>query len=289
MKPSSFSYDSMGTSWEITIWDKINPTPLKKIQTEITSLSNDFNNTYSRFEEKSLVSKISKKSGRHKVPAGFMNMLVLYKDLFESTGGKVNPLVGKTLEDLGYDKNYSLKPKGKISQVPNLNTVSIIDSGTIETRIPLLFDFGALGKGYFVDIIKEILLKQNLRHFLINGSGDMYYMGEKPITAGLEHPNDSTKVIGVKTMTTGALCASANNRRRWGKFTHTIDPLTLNTEHEIIATWVASEKAAIADALATALFFVSPERLRGKYDFEYLMLNKNYRVKTSKDFNAKLY
>jgi thiamine biosynthesis lipoprotein len=216
-------------------------------------------------------------------------MLSIYKDLYELSGSKLNPLVGKTLSDMGYDENYTLKQKSKISPVPSLNNALIIDNRTIKTAKPLLFDFGALGKGYFVDKVSNFLKTQKIKRFMVNGSGDIFYQGNEHIRAGLEHPVDPTKVIGLLNMKTGALCASANNRRAWRNFTHTINPQTLNSNHDILATWVYSQCTAIADALATALFMTPPEKYEDKYKFEYLILNNEFKVKKSEGFEVELF
>ena len=284
----SFNYESMGTHFEITVWDKIPKSKFDSIKKEIIKQSYEFDNTYSRFKPGSLVSKISKQRGRIKVPSDFIEMLRLYLDLYEPSEHKLNPLIGSALSDMGYDADYTLSAKQKISKVPDLKTVKILSKQSIQITTPLLFDFGALGKGYFVNKVSEFLKKQNVRRFLVNGSGDIYYQGNTPIKAGLEHPGNSTKIIGVVDMKTGAMCASSTNRRKWRNVHHIIDPTTLKPASEIIATWVVCKNAALADALATALFFVPPDNF-SNYEFEYLLLNREYKVKKSRRFNAVLY
>lgn len=290
MNAASFNYESMGTHFEITIWDIIDKEKFDKLRDEIVVASDRFDLTYSRFKPNSLISKISKTSGKFFVPLDFTKMLKLYMDLYKPSDSTINPLVGQALVNSGYDENYSLKNKNKRSKVPDLlKSVEIINSTTIRTKTPLLFDFGALGKGYFVDKIASYLNRQGIQRFLVNGSGDIFYQGDTPIKVGLEHPNDSSKVIGVIKMTTGAMCASASNRRKWGKFHHIVDPRTAAPADEIIATWVVSEKCAFSDALATCLFFVDPSNFKSKYKFEYLILNKKMKVKHSEDFDAELF
>lgn len=290
MSATSFNYESMGTHFEITIWDLIGKDEFDRLKSEIIKSSQMFDKTYSRFRQDSLVSKIAETSGKFFVPLDFTKMLQMYFDLYEISERTLNPLVGQFLEDLGYDKNYSLKRKGKLSKIQDLlESVEIIDLTTIETKKPLLFDFGALGKGYFVDKIANYLNEHGIERFLVNGSGDIYYKGREPIQVGLEHPNDASKVIGSIDMTTGAMCASAGNRRKWGKFHHIIDPRTLTSADEIIATWVIADNAALSDALATCLFFVAPENFEPKYKFEYLILNKDMKVKRSRGFSAELF
>lgn len=290
MKPQSFSYESMGTWWEISIWDSIDKKKFDQLKAEINRSSELFDKTYSRFKPNSLVSKIAATSGKFFVPLDFTKMLSWYIDLYKLSDKTINPLIGQVLADAGYDDNYSFKAKSKIPKAFDLlKSVSIIDSTTIKTSRPLLFDFGALGKGYFVDKIAAFLKRKGIKRFLVNGSGDIYYQGEDSIKVGLEHPKDASKVIGTVDMTTGTMCASAGNRRKWEKFHHIIDPRTAKPADEILATWVMSDKCVLSDALATCLFFVPPDNLEREYKFEYLILNKEMKVKRSDGFVAELF
>jgi thiamine biosynthesis lipoprotein len=301
------SYESMGTSWEISIWDEISDEELKIIKKEVFEMSDNFDNTYSRFIRSSLVWKIAESAGVYEVPKDFVNMLKMYMDFYEPCQKKLNPLIGFTISDLGYDDVYSLKEKADIRPTPDLfETVEILEgleghlsSFKIKTAQPVLFDFGALGKGYFVDKISDYLKNKGIKRFLVNGSGDIYYSGgadkeEKiPITVGLEHPSDQTKVIGTTEIKEGSMCASGTNRRKWGEYHHVIDPLTARstpTEQGIIAVWVIAHSATLADALASCLFFVQPERLIEKgFVFEYVIMNADNLIKKSEGWKGGLF
>jgi thiamine biosynthesis lipoprotein len=291
MKPFSFNYESMGTEWSVSIWDSIDKQLFQSLQEEIISASKEFDNTYSRFKESSLVSQISNKTCIVSVPADFVEMLRIYIKLYHLSDKKFTPLVGTVLEDLGYDKTYSLVEKGTVHPVTDLDkAVTIIDDKTIKLHTPSLFDFGALGKGYFVEKIKLVLLSKKIKKFLVNGSGDVSYVGNGvPITVGLEHPMVNSKIIGSVEMLNGSMCSSGSNRRSWGKHHHIIDPDSLTSTTEIIASWVIAESATISDALATALFLVPPEYFQKEFQFEYLLLNKNMKVKRSQGFTATLF
>ncbi len=291
MTPRAFAYASMGTIWTITIWDPIDEEHFSRLAREIPSRSRAFGKTYSRFDRSSLVWSLTERRGTVEVPADLVEMLRLYELLYRASGGKCTPLVGFALRDLGYDERYSLTPKETVSPVPPLpDALRIVDDTHIELRQSVLLDLGALGKGYFVDRIADLLAAEGVRRFLVDGSGDVYYRGDgQPLRAGLEHPGDPTKAIGVFTITEGALCGSAGNRRRWRQYHHTIDPHTLRSPEEVIATWAYAGTAALADGLATCLFFAEPEAIEGLPPFEYCVLNREYRVRRSRGFAAELF
>lgn len=287
---SDFSFKALGTGWHITIWDEISKEDFEVLEKNIIEMVSEFEKTYSRFIQTSLVSKIAEEKGLYTVPPDFMEMLKMYMILYPLSQKKLNPLIGFTISDLGYDADYSLTPKDSIRKTPDLfETIKIINENEIETTEPVLFDFGALGKGYAVDKVTNFLKNKGFKKFMVDGSGDIYYCGEEKIRVGLEDPEDKTKVIGAIYMNTGAMCASGTNRRKWREYHHVIDPSTSLSTKGIVATWVISDSTALSDALASCLFFVSPEELSQKFKFEYCIMNEERKIKSSPGFNAEFF
>ncbi len=289
--PHRFSYESMGTTWAVTIWDDIDVSRIEEMKHHIVEQSTAFDQTYSRFIKTSLIWSLTEKRGIVEVPRDLTAMLRLYEKLNMLSDGKCNPLVGFAISDMGYDADYSLKPKETIRSVPDFQkAIRIVDDTHIELFESVLIDLGALGKGYFVDIITAFLHKNGVKRFLVDGSGDMFYKGDgQPLRVGLEHPGDATKVIGVIELQDGAMCGSGSNRRKWDKYHHTIDPFSLTSPQDVIATWVIADSAAVADGLATCLFLAEPKRFEKDLRFEYCILNKDYKLKRSAGFAAELF
>ena len=87
--------------------------------------------------------------------------------------------------------------------------------------------------------------------------------GPLPVDVGLEHPYDPARAIGIVSLGAGALCASAANRRAWGDgLHHVLDGTTGAPVRTVVASWAMAASAMVADALATALFFVDGSRLQ---------------------------
>jgi len=276
----------MGSVWKITLWDHVTP----EIREAIIQQARSFEDTYSRFKKTSWLSSLTNHMGIVKIPRDFFEILIFYKKLYTLSEKKCTPLIGSVLDDLGYDREYSLIAKKNISEPPDFDeAVAIIDESTIELKKNVSFDIGAIGKGYVIDIISNFLRIQGCERFLVDGSGDLLYQGKgEEIRVGLEDPKDFEKSIGVVTLPDGALCGSGGNRRAWGVYHHIVDPLSLDSPKNILATWVRARSALLADGLATALFLCDPENFLKDFSFEYCILNDDYRVKRSAGFSAEL-
>lgn len=283
-----FSFESIGTSWQIEIHDEISKEKFLSLKEDVFIFLKEFINTYSRFEKNSLISKISRLEGKYKFPESSKKLFSVYKSLYDLTGGLVTPLIGDTLSSAGYDSKYSLKPKKRILS-PQKWEVMSFKYPILKTKKPITLDFGACGKGYAIDRIVEIIKKNKVKSFLINGGGDLYLSNIPEAKIGLENPLNTKQVIGVCHINDKSICASALNRRKWGTYSHIINPKTLKSPTEILATWVISKNAIIADAISTALFLVNPKKLERKFNFEYLILFSNLTIKKSVNFPAEIY
>ena len=282
----SLHFDAIGTPWHIETAELL---PLA-VQNSVSGLIERFDLTWSRFRDDSLVTRISRTTGTWVFPAEAGLMFSLYRTLYDATDGAVTPLVGRALENLGYDRNYSLRPTGVTASVPRWDDTFQWDGHTLTTHTPTLLDVGAAGKGYLVDLVATALTEAGITEFVIDASGDIVHAGAAPIRVALEHPRDPTKAIGVLELRDGALCASSTSRRAWGDgLHHIIDPVTGLPTSEVIATWVRAADGLTADGLSTALFFVDAARLTGSFDFTFARMFSDGRVEHSPDCEGELF
>ncbi len=286
MYPHSISFDAIGTHWKIDALEALSGEVERAIHERIEK----FDQAYSRFRSDSLVTKMADEGGTFTLPADAGPLFGLYETLYRTTQGAFTPLIGNVLSDAGYDASYSLAPKS-IRPIEMWDDAITYSFPEITIKKGTLLDFGAGGKGYLVDLVADVLRSYHISSYCIDAGGDMRYEDEQatPLRVGLEHPLDTTKAIGVATLTNQCIAGSAGNRRAWGEYHHIIDPSTLRPTVDVSATWVIAKTALVADALATCLFFVAPESLADEYKFEYLILDKEMRVKRSVHFPAELF
>lgn len=283
---SSVRFDAIGTQWQVDTGRPLEPSVLALIEERVEA----FDLAYSRFRADSLVTRFAREPGTEEFPDDAALLFDLYDRLFALSDGAVTPLVGRSLEQLGYDRDYSLARKGEPSVPPNWATTVSRTGHTLTTTEPTLIDVGAAGKGYLVDLVGGVLRANGVERFVIDASGDLLASGGETVRIALEHPFDPTLAIGVATITDRSLCASGSNRRVWGEgLHHILDGRTGVPTGDIISTWAIADTALEADGLATALFFTDPARLAERFHFSFVRLFASGRADVATNFPGELF
>ncbi len=248
----------------------------------------DFDTAYSRFRDDSLVARVATGPGEYEFPDDVVEFVELYKRLYDATNGAMSPLVGSSLSVLGYDKDYSLHA-GQPVAAPDWK-VTKWSGRILTTTQPVLLDFGAVGKGYLVDEVAEILEARGVADYVIDASGDVRHRGDDVQTIGLENPFDPLMVIGAAKVQSASLCASATNRRRWSDgLHHVVDARTGESTRDIVATWAVANSTALADGIATGLFFADAKQLEAVGSFEYVRMFADGHIEYSDGFVGELF
>ncbi len=278
--------------------ETLNPEMVLSVLRDVRERIEHFDQTYSRFRADSMVTQISQRAGSYMFPIDAIPLMAFYRELYDATNGAVTPLIGNVLSDAGYDAQYSLIEKPMTSPKA-WDDVMVWNPAACEltVREPVLLDFGAAGKGYCVDIVANILQTHGIGSFLIDAGGDICHRsgdGSRQSDGGrtkigLENPSDTSQVIGIAIIANQSICGSAGNRRRWGRFHHTIDPRTLESPNELAAVWVVAPSTMLADGVTTALQFTLPEHLACLGTFEYAVLDPRHRVMSSSNFPGEFF
>ena len=284
--PEDFRFDGIGTRWEIST-----PRPLDAgVRARLLAVVERYDGDWSRFRSDSTVSAMAREPGRYELPAEAADLGRLYRSLYDITGGAMTPLIGGSLERLGYDAAYSLRPAGSALPAPRWEDVLAWEGNVLTTSAPLVLDIGAAGKGQLVDLLASELRSCGVDSFVIDASGDLLHRGPDPVSVALEQPYDPARAIGTVPLAGGALCASASNRRAWGDgLHHVLDGTTGLPVSTAVATWTMAESTMVADALATALFFVPGSELERSFDFSWLTVFSDGSAAYSAGFEGTLF
>lgn len=246
-----FTFDTIGSRfWIEDLAGKQIPVTVQK---QITAYVNAFDDKYSRFKPGSLVSELAANGTLHNPPSELIAMLALGKLLYDATNGVFNVTVGAALSGFGYGSKHTgdkvfANPWGAITW----------SKKTVKVPKGLVLDFGGLGKGWLIDRIAEILRKNGIKRFIVNGGGDLYIQNTQPVEFALEDPLAEGKVLQTVRITQGALAGSNTLKRSWDSHGvrkhHIINPKTGDSsDGDTIASYVLADSAVIADSLATVL------------------------------------
>ena len=282
---ATWEFEAIGTRWRIDTAEDLPGDARAAVDWVVGA----FDSAWSRFRADSLVSLLARGGGPVPAPPDAAAMLEAFEELSLATSGAVNPLVGASLERLGYDATYSLRSGEPLAAPTDWSTRVRWRGGRLALDEAAMVDVGALGKGRLVDVVARTLEPWIGGVAAIDASGDLLISGATQRIA-LEHPFDAKRAIGVWEVTDAALCASATNRRAWGDgLHHVLDARTGVPVRAVAATWVVADTAMRADAIATALFFDGGAELAHRWGAEWVRMLTNGRVEWSNGCSAELF
>jgi len=138
------------------------------------------------------------------------------------------------------------------------NEISNLSEGAFSPNDAKGFDFSAIGKGYAIDKIAELMEKNGVNNYFIEIGGEIRAKGLKfseEWIFGIERPTNSKKspYIAFNVPSKGISIATSGEYREpnhiWGK-----------GPRDLISVTVATSDAASADAWATALYVLGKEK-----------------------------
>lgn len=130
----------------------------------------------------------------------------------------------------------------------------------------LKINLGSLAKGFIIDRVVDFLVSENVKSGNVNAGGDMRIFGNnKPAKIGIQHPrkerNETIEILHVENR---AVVTSGDYERFFeidGKrYHHILNPNTGYPVEHTVSVTVIAPSALWADAYATALFLMKPDK-----------------------------
>jgi len=154
-------------------------------------------------------------------------------------------LIRKALTKVGYQK----------IQLLDSNRVFLPEKG-------MSIGFGGIGQGYAVDRLRNLLIKNGIRNFVVNSSGDIYANGKRADGSdwkiGVADPFNKEEVNRWLNVDQKAVVTSGNYEKYFEfegrRYAHIINPKTGWPTQGIMSATVISPYTEVADAMATAIF-----------------------------------
>lgn len=197
----------------------------------------------SRFREDSEISAVNRAGGRPvTVSALFLELLEVALTAARATGGAVDPTLGRTLSELGYDRTFRQLPAdGPAPRVTVRRQVDWrvvqVDRATSSVRLPagVELDLGATAKAHAADRAAAAAASATGAPLLLSLGGDLATAGPAPeegwavrIAEDSAAPTDADGPVVV--VHSGGLATSSTTVRTWSRggqaLHHLLDPWT---------------------------------------------------------------
>ncbi len=146
--------------------------------------------------------------------------------------------------------------------------ILLADDKAILAKTGMVIDLGGISKGYAVDRVVTILRQEGISSGIVDAGGDLRVFGDKPDgrkwAIGIRDPVRAGSIAKTIYINEGAVATSGNYERcfiRDGKrYHHIFNPLTGYPANGCISVTIIAKEALVADALATGIFVLGPEK-----------------------------
>jgi thiamine biosynthesis lipoprotein len=164
----------------------------------------------------------------------------------------------------------------------------VLDNGQLTIPRDYVLDLGAVGKGYALDVLAEVLEERDtVTGATISLGGSVLTYGSKPDGTpwyvGVVNPHDSSKQLGVLSLR-GRWCVSTSgDYERYVEvdgrhYHHILDPATgYPGESDVKSVTILSRNGFLSDALSTACFLLGSReglKLASQYEAEALFVTE---------------
>ena len=188
---------------------------------------------------------------------------------FDISVGSLSRLWGFHSEDLRVPEPEEIREALRFVGLDKIR----VHTDRLEVPEGMELDWGAIAKGYGIDLAARSLIDLGIERGFINAGGDIFCWGTNPRglpwQVGIKHPRDNG-FLGVLSLTGQGAATTGDYQRffiRDGvRYHHVFDPRTGRPARGKQSVTVAGPQASLCDALSTALFVSeSPEEIMLDY------------------------
>ena len=263
---------AQGTTYGIKLWkkdDKVSQSLKQEIDNELQRIDK----LISGYRDDSKIERFNQQKVANtpiKLDKEIIALLNKSADVYKKSSHCFDPTVKPLFQLWGFDKKQLHIPTdvqiAKIKEGVGLSNLVISQSYVSKKNANTIVDLSAIGQGYAIGKISELLEKKGYQDYLVELGGEMLVVGFKPDGSkwqiGIERPVPlSKKVSEVITLTGGkpiAIMTSGTYRHYFDKhnkrYSHILDPHSGRpVEHQTVAATVIIDNATFADAWSTAL------------------------------------
>ncbi len=260
----------------------------------------------SRWIPESEVSRINRWAGVRpvKVSTEVREVIQRAGEISKASGGYFDISVGGLLDLWGFEGSGGRVPaKVEIEQALGSVGYGAIhmdeEASTVELRRGMRIDLGGIAKGYAVDRAYEVLTSRGYGNVIVNAGGDMRVGGRKPKgpwVIGIQDPRDRSRILASLDVGDISVATSGDYERYFEadgvRYHHLLDPFTGYPARQCRSVTILAKDAVTADALATAVFVMGPEKglrlIEAMEGVEALIVSADGKIIQSQDLKGKV-
>jgi thiamine biosynthesis lipoprotein len=238
---------------------------IDKIDNELIRVDSLLN----RFSQTSLVSDLNRDL-KVTAPEDIIQLVMLSDSVSSITDGLFDISIAPLVEVWGFYEHEFMDPDTRVIQTArrlvDYKKIKIKgDSIMIQSNMKL--DFGGIAQGYAADRVAEILKNYNVKSALVNVGGEIVTIGRSPEARswriGIKNPRGQGLVETVEIANL-ALSTSGDYEKFFlvknKRYPHIINPKTGYPAIDFASVTIFAKSAAFADAMATAVAIMGPEK-----------------------------
>jgi FAD:protein FMN transferase len=271
---------TMGTIYAVQLAAPIDDAVRKRLTELIEVELAAINRAMSTYDPRSELSEFNRRQDLDWTPVsrGLLEVIDSASRISASTQGALDVTVGPLVDLWGFGPQYDTR------RVPNDPVIERVresvgyqhvqtdpSAGAIRKRhARTQVDLSAIAKGYGVDRVAMILDREGIHDYLVEIAGELRARGTTaagtPWRIGIERPVDGRHVVGeIVALKNRGISTSGSTQNYFEQdgrhYSHIIDPRTARpVEHPPIAVSVIADTTMEADAWATSLVVLGPER-----------------------------
>jgi thiamine biosynthesis lipoprotein len=234
--------------------------------------------------------RLLEEGARFPAPPSVLALVKLSKRLANHSDQLFNPAIGRLIALWGFHHDpircHGPPDEAKIEKLvkanPNMDDINV-DGIFLQSDNPAVqLDFGAIGKGYGIDLAIEHLRELGIENAIVNSGGDLRAIGSRgghPWRIAIRSPSGSGTLGFINVAGDESVFTSGDYERNclWQgrRYHHIIDPRTGHPARGTHSVTVLHHNAAEADAAATALFVAGPQqwhRIARQMGIRYVLL-----------------
>jgi len=227
---------------------------------------------------------------RFAAPPSVLTLMQKSRQLAQQSDNLFNPAIGRLVKLWGFQQDAMENqhpPDGAaiaklLKANPTMKDIAIDGIHAQSSNPVLQLDFGAIGKGYGIDLAIEHLKEMGIKNAIINSGGDLRAIGSRggnPWRIAIRNPSEAGALGFLHVSGDESVFTSGDYERNYlwkGKrYHHIIDPRTGYPAEGTRSVTVIHDNATVADAAATALFVAGPKdwhRIARQMGIRYVLL-----------------